>query len=175
MVRIILRSLPERFYYKVAAIEEARGLKSLTKNELIDTLRTFEMGLRENKSYKKKNLAFKISWSNDVDKDNPNLQEMAESITLLTRLFNKKFNKRKKSEGSSSTIPTEKNKSDKSPKCFECGWYGHIKRERANLFKYQKINKNFFDVSNSDNETEESGHEESEENDHIVHVAIMDL
>lgn len=91
-------------------------------------------------------MASKASRSDNVDEVDPDLLEIAESIALLTIKL------------SSSTNSTEKNKSDKGPKCYECGGYAHIKRECANLFMYQKISKSGFDVSNSDNGTEKSDH-----------------
>lgn len=43
----ILRSLPERFDMKVIVIEEARDLSSIKVDELISSLRTFEMFINE--------------------------------------------------------------------------------------------------------------------------------
>lgn len=63
LVRKILSSLSEKFDYKVTAIEEAqdRDLDVVTANELIRSLRTFEMEIRFNMAKKKKTMAFKAS------------------------------------------------------------------------------------------------------------------
>lgn len=54
MVRKILRSLSERFDYKVVAIEEASDLDPYSSNDLFSTLLIFEMGMHDNKSAKNK-------------------------------------------------------------------------------------------------------------------------
>lgn len=53
VVRKILRSLPERFNYKVAALEKTRDLDNYSFGDLIATLRIFEMGLCFSKTGKK--------------------------------------------------------------------------------------------------------------------------
>ena len=52
LVRKTLRSLPERFAYKVAAIEEARDLNTMSLKELMGSLQTFELNLKMNKKKK---------------------------------------------------------------------------------------------------------------------------
>ena len=46
LVRKALRSLPKRFAYKVTAIEEAKNVQKMKLEELIGSLRTFEMNLQ---------------------------------------------------------------------------------------------------------------------------------
>ena len=59
LVRKTLRSLPKRFAYKVTAIEEAKDVRKMKLEELIGSLRTFEMNLEEEKGDKKsKGIAF---------------------------------------------------------------------------------------------------------------------
>lgn len=174
MVRKILRSLPERFNYNVAAIKEARDLD--THSELISTLQTFEMGLRENKAGKKNNLAFKVS---KVDDEDLHINELVQNIAFLTRKF-QKFTKGKKYVGSSSNPQKEKNKTERKDNfekglgCYECEGYEHIRSECANLFKYQNTSKKAFHASHNDDETNESDHDEYEEETYIAKVAIQD-
>ena len=52
LVRKTLRSLPERFAYKVTAIEEARDVSTMKLDELIGSLQTFELNLKQNKKEK---------------------------------------------------------------------------------------------------------------------------
>ena len=49
LVRKTLRSLPERFAYKVAAIEEAKDVDSMKLDELMGSLRTFELKFKKDK------------------------------------------------------------------------------------------------------------------------------
>ena len=49
LVRKTLRSLPERFAYKIAAIEEARDVQNMRLDELMESLQTFEFNLKMNK------------------------------------------------------------------------------------------------------------------------------
>ena len=56
LVRKTLRYLPEGFAYKVATIEEARDLNTMSLKELIGSLQTFELNLKMNK--KEKSIAF---------------------------------------------------------------------------------------------------------------------
>ncbi|XP_024019817.1 uncharacterized protein LOC112091153 [Morus notabilis] len=56
LVSKTLRSLPQRFAYKVTAIEEAKNVQAMRLDELMGSLRTFEMNLDQNK--KEKETAF---------------------------------------------------------------------------------------------------------------------
>ncbi|MDD0213341.1 hypothetical protein PSY81_23325, partial [Shigella flexneri] len=61
LVRKTLRSLPKRFAYKVTAIEEAKDVRKMKLEELIGSLRTFEMNLDEEKGDKKSTgIAFQV-------------------------------------------------------------------------------------------------------------------
>ena len=61
IVRKVLRSLPERFYAKITAIEELKYI------ELVGNLQTYELGLtRIGKSSKSKGMTLKAK-SNDTD------------------------------------------------------------------------------------------------------------
>lgn len=74
----------------------------MTVNELIGSLRMFEMGLRENKVVKKKDMAFKTLYHDPNNDDvSDNYQDMPEALALLTRNFNKWHNKKHINNGDS--------------------------------------------------------------------------
>ena len=49
LIRKVLRTLLERFAYKSASIGEAKNFETMKLKELIGSLRTFEMELKEDK------------------------------------------------------------------------------------------------------------------------------
>ena len=67
LVRKTLRSLPERFTYKVIAIEEAQDVSAMRLDELIGSLQTFEMSLKQKKKYKSIALHPKVQDSSDEE------------------------------------------------------------------------------------------------------------
>ena len=95
LVRKTLRSLPERFAYKVAAIEEARDVQNMRLDELMGSLQTFELNLKMNK--KDKSIAFQANHHESSNEGNDS-DDNDESLVLLTKNFNrflKKMNKKK--------------------------------------------------------------------------------
>ena len=96
LVRKTLRSLPERFTYKVAAIEEARDVQNMRLDELMGSLQTFELNLKMNK--KDKSIAFQTDHHHESSDESNNSDDNDESLVLLTKKFNKflkKMNKKK--------------------------------------------------------------------------------
>ncbi|XP_012852712.1 PREDICTED: uncharacterized protein LOC105972316 [Erythranthe guttata] len=57
LVRKVLRSLTDRFAYKITAIEEANNIDELHLDELIENLKTFENKLSMSRMDKERNLA----------------------------------------------------------------------------------------------------------------------
>ena len=58
IVRKVLRSLPERFHAKIAAIEESKDIDKILLTELVGNLQTYELGLtRIGKGTKSKSTA----------------------------------------------------------------------------------------------------------------------
>ena len=58
IVRKVLRSLPERFHFKITAIEESKDIDKIPLTELVGNLQTYELGLsRIGKSRKGKSMA----------------------------------------------------------------------------------------------------------------------
>ncbi|GAA0164800.1 hypothetical protein LIER_20350 [Lithospermum erythrorhizon] len=112
LVRKVLRTLPKRFGHKVTAIEEAQDLTTMSLDELIGNLATFEISLNEGDSSKKKSIALKVS-SEDV-----NDEDLGETINMLTKFFNKtlkRFNKKPFSGGVNSSITDRNNNMWKKP------------------------------------------------------------
>ena len=90
IVRKVLRSLPERFHAKIAAIEESKDIDKIPLTELIGNLQTYELGLsRIGKSGKGKSMALK-SKSSDTDESSDD--EDSKMKSYITRQF-KKFMK----------------------------------------------------------------------------------
>ena len=91
LVRKTLRSLPKRFAYKVTAIEEAKDVQNMKLDELMGSLRTFEMNLEEEKGDKKpKGIAFQAESRDDKsiehwDEDD----DIAETMALMSKNFSK--------------------------------------------------------------------------------------
>jgi inorganic pyrophosphatase len=68
LVQKILKSLPNRFNSKVSAIEEIIDLKTLTLDQLIGTLTTYEMRITKGKSTTRE-AYFKVEKNTDSDID----------------------------------------------------------------------------------------------------------
>ncbi|XP_024026995.1 uncharacterized protein LOC112093201 [Morus notabilis] len=93
LVRKTLRSLPEKFAYKVAAIEEA--VDSMKLDELMGSLRTFELKFKKDK--KENGMTFRSgveSQSNQEESEDEG--ELEESLARLTKNFKKILKKMKK-------------------------------------------------------------------------------
>ncbi|XP_073017944.1 uncharacterized protein [Primulina eburnea] len=112
LVNKVLRSLPERFNVKVCAIEESKDTSTINLDELMSSLRTFEMNLDLQRKDKGKTIAFEASTesydeilqiSKEVDKSD--LGE--ESISLFTKKFGDylKTMREKKIIGQKSELP----------------------------------------------------------------------
>lgn len=92
LVRKVLRSLPKRFIYKVTAIEEAKDISTMKLEELMGSLRTFEMNFEMNDEHqntepKTKGIALKADLSNENGGSEE--EELARTISLLANFFSK--------------------------------------------------------------------------------------
>ncbi|XP_024030940.1 uncharacterized protein LOC112094406 [Morus notabilis] len=101
LVSKTLRSLPQRFAYKVIAIEEAKNTQTIRLDELMGSLKTFEMNLSQNKKEKEisQGIAFQAEVKDNVEEEDEDLEE---SLARLTKNFNRSecantLKKRKKS------------------------------------------------------------------------------
>ncbi|XP_057775493.1 uncharacterized protein LOC130994468 [Salvia miltiorrhiza] len=176
LVRKVMRALPERFDYKLTAIDEARDISDMKLEELIGSLRTFEMNLRPERTEKKKSIAF-VADSGNSKKGSTKYDsdDLIESLALFTKKFGKAFNKfKKRNDGgrgfqNAKSFQLSQGKKDQGSasksgiQCYECHGYGHIQAECANtLKKLNKENKSY-NVSLSDDETDDSGSESEDE------------
>ena len=87
IVRIVLRSLPERFHAKITTIEESKDIDKIPLTELVGNLQTYELGLsRIGKSGKGKSMALKAK-SSDIDESSDD--EDSKMKSYITRQFKK--------------------------------------------------------------------------------------
>ena len=110
LVRKALRSLPKRFAYKVTAIKEAKGVQKMKLEELIGSLRTFEMKLEEEKDGKKaQGVAFQVkSHVKETDSiyDDDDLVESIAKIIKRLNKINRSGSRSRNPSGVSSSVPT---------------------------------------------------------------------
>ncbi|XP_057790804.1 uncharacterized protein LOC131007909 [Salvia miltiorrhiza] len=176
LVRKVMRALPERFDYKLTAIDEARDVSDMKLEELIGSLRTFEMNLRPERSEKKKSIAFVAdSGNNKKDSTKFDSDDLVESLALFTKNFGKAFNKYRKNNMGNKGFQNAKSfqlsqgKKDQGSasrsgiQCHECHGYGHIQAECANTLKKQKKHNKSYNASLSNDETDDSGSESEDE------------
>ena len=102
LVRKTLRSLPDRFADKVAAIEEAKDVNTMMLDELMGSLQTFELNLKQNK--KEKNITFRAEEKDSVDEGKSSDDE---ALVLLIKNFNNFLQKMNKRKNQSSTRTTK--------------------------------------------------------------------
>ena len=112
IVRKILRSLSERFYAKITAIEEVKDIDQIPLTELVGNLQTYEMGLGlVGKCGKSGNLALKgIKEEIEDFEDEDNDED--DDLTFITDEIIKLLQFRKKDKGK----PPRKSKSSRKGK-----------------------------------------------------------
>ena len=94
--RKVLRSLPERFHAKIAAIEDSKDIDSIPLTELVGNLQTYELGLtRIEKGSKSKSMALKAK-TNEIDESYDD--EDSKIKSFITWQF-KKFMKNANAKG----------------------------------------------------------------------------
>ena len=117
LVQKTLRSLPKRFAYKVTVIEEPNDVQNMKLEELMGSLRTFEMNLEEEGDKKSKGIAFHAeSQDEQIEEPGDEDDDLAETMTILSKNFSKvlnRFNRNNKagvrnrdSGGGSTGVPT---------------------------------------------------------------------
>ncbi|GAV87469.1 UBN2 domain-containing protein [Cephalotus follicularis] len=129
MVRKILRCLPKSWMPKVTAIEEAKDLNILPLEELLGSLMTHEMTIKnhedeeEQDKKKKKVIAFKSSTPDSSE------EESDDKMALITRRFKKYLAKKKfGNKQFKKTFPSKSETKKEEIICFECNKPGHYKR-----------------------------------------------
>ncbi|KAG9447556.1 hypothetical protein H6P81_013684 [Aristolochia fimbriata] len=162
-VQKVLRSLTEKFAVKVAAIEECKDLDTLKYDDLMGSLRSYEMNIdakKKRKENEEASIALQVSKKESVTTPSTAVttEELEEKIALLTRGFNKafkRFGKRTISGNINRSRDYTPAKDDstrkkKSIQCHECEGFGHVRSECSSK------RKNSYAISWSDDETEES-------------------
>ena len=122
LVRKILRFLPRNWEAKVTAIQEAKDLKTLSLDELMGNLQTYELrrnSQQQEETKKDRGLALKI-----MEEDSSDLNE--DDMAMFLRKF-KKFVK-KTTTGTKQKQPSrsKNNDRDQYTGCFKCGKKDHI-------------------------------------------------
>ncbi|GAV71242.1 zf-CCHC domain-containing protein/UBN2 domain-containing protein [Cephalotus follicularis] len=172
MVRKILRCLPKSWMPKVIAIEEAKDLNTLPLEELLGSLMTHEMTIKnheddeEQDKKKKKVIAFKSSTADSSEEDSDD--EMA----LITRRF-KKFLAKKKfgSKNLKKSTPSKSETKKEEIICFECNKPGHYKSDCPRLKKAKETIKKKRAMLATWSDSDESSSEE-EENQEVAQLAL---
>ncbi|KAH6780249.1 hypothetical protein C2S52_011486 [Perilla frutescens var. hirtella] len=172
-------AISEEFAYKVMAIEEAKNVSKMKLQELMGSLRTFEMGLTDEEIVQKKSIVFQAGSSSDVPSNVSDKNDLTESIALLTKNF-LKFVKRYEKSSQNNSVKNRFSKprrskdedsieeKQKEVKYRECGGLGHYQAECANTLK--KKNKSYSStLSESDDPDDSRSDEECVSN----HIAFM--
>ncbi|XP_024023122.1 uncharacterized protein LOC112092104 [Morus notabilis] len=150
LVSKTLRSLSQRFAFNVTTIEEAKNTETIRLDELMGSLRTFEMNLSQNKKEKgiSQGIVFQAEVEDNVEEEN---EDLAESLAQLTKNFNKK--------NKGATNSSNDKKKNREIQCRECDGYGHIQSECANTLKKRKksLNVTWSDEDSKGNQ-EDDGH-----------------
>ncbi|XP_059638584.1 uncharacterized protein LOC132280843 [Cornus florida] len=160
LARKILRSLPKKWDAKANAIKEAHNLNTLELEELLGSLLTWEITLkdREGDHHRKKEIALKVS---QMEKEVSGNENENDDLALITQSFKrfihrKEFNKGRFKKGESSN---EQGKRD-SPTYFHCGKPGHFKAD-YHAYKEEKKKKRAMQATWEDDDS--NGSESDEE------------
>ncbi|GMN63713.1 hypothetical protein TIFTF001_032785 [Ficus carica] len=100
-----------------------------------------KMNLKHNK--KEKSIALQAEVQNSIDEDDiDDKEDLTETVTSLTKNFNKIMNRKKNfsksnnfQKGKAAVNLFESNKKSKGIQCHECEGFGHIRSECANTLK----------------------------------------
>ncbi|KAG9453136.1 hypothetical protein H6P81_006040 [Aristolochia fimbriata] len=171
-VQKVLRSLTEKFAVKVAAIEECKDLDTLRYDDLLGSLRSYEMNIEAKKKCKEKekgetSVALQVSRNESVTTPSSSVtvEELNEKIALLTRGFNRVFKKFGKRNNPSYTnrsrdytpAKDESTRKKKGIQCHECEGFGHVQSECPSR------RKNSYAISCSDDDSEDSSSDGDEQ------------
>ncbi|CAM8934657.1 unnamed protein product [Rhodiola kirilowii] len=167
----ILRSLPPRFAMKVTAIEEMHDITKLKLDELMGSLRTYEIN-RDFQTSEQKGIALKA----DMMEDKLDAGCTTEQLAMMAQNFGRmvrKINRRGPEQGQSSSTgyrnwkssrprssDSRQDSSDKEKEeiqCHACKGFGHIASQCANTLMKRKAMVASF--SDSDSEEEKEGGE----------------
>ena len=145
LVRKILRSLPLVWHTKATMIEDSKNLSTLTLEELIGSLMTYELNMQrsEPESKKSKGIALKASShkQNSTSEDDSGLEDDEAQLDLLTRRMKKFFKKCRLAFSSNGKRSRKKSHTrgisskEKEVLCYECKRPGHMRGECLEMLK----------------------------------------
>ena len=152
IVRMILRSLPERFHAKITTIEESKNLDFIPLIELIRNLQTYELGLaRVHKGGKGKNMALKTKNDDNDESFNDDDTKLKSYITRQFKKFIKNANVKASDKDCKQTTFSQYKSQDNGkreskdagqgngvpagPKCYKCHGFRHMKQECPTYLK----------------------------------------
>ncbi|CAM8895987.1 unnamed protein product [Rhodiola kirilowii] len=166
----VLRSLPPRFAMKVTAIEEMHDITTLKLDELMGSLRTYEINL-DFQTGEEKGIALKADMTEDKLDSGCTTEQLAMMAQNFGRMV-RKINRRGPEQGQSSSTgyrnwkssrprstDSRQDLSDKGKEeiqCHECKVFGHIASQCANTFMKKKAMVASFSDSESDKEKGET-------------------
>ncbi|CAM8986471.1 unnamed protein product [Rhodiola kirilowii] len=166
----VLRSLPPRFAMKVTAIEEMHDITTLKLDELMGSLRTYEIN-HDFQTREEKGIALKA----DITEDKLDSGCTTEQLAMMAQNFGRmvwKINRHVSEQGQSSSTgyrnwkssrprstDSRQDLSDKGKEeiqCHECKGFGHIASQCANTLMKKKAMVASFSDSESDEEKGET-------------------
>ncbi|CAM8997375.1 unnamed protein product [Rhodiola kirilowii] len=166
----VLRSLPPRFAMKVTAIEEMHDISKLKLDELIGSLRTYEIN-HDFQPGDVKGIALKADMTEDKLDGGCTTEQLAMMAQNFGRMV-RKINRRGPEQGQSSSAGFRNWKSGRSRssdirqdssdkgreeiQCHECKGFGHIASQCANTLMKKKAMVASFSDSESDEEKGET-------------------
>ncbi|CAM8954423.1 unnamed protein product [Rhodiola kirilowii] len=166
----VLRSLPPRFAMKVTAIEEMHDISKLKLDELMGSLRTYEIN-HDFQPGDVKGIALKADISGDKLDGGCTTEQLAMMAQNFGRMV-RKINRRGPEQGQSSSTGFRNWTSDRSRssdirqdssekgkeeiQCHECKGFGHIASQCANTLMKKKAMVASFSDSESDEEKGET-------------------
>ena len=173
-VKKLLRCLPPSWDPKVTAIEEAKDVKTLPLEELLGSLLTHELTMKQRQieevEKKKKSIAFKLSIKENekfLEEEEETSNDEDEDIALLSRKIGKLLRNRKLRRNGN-FIKRDASKGERGERqrreqivCYECKKPGHIKYD-CPLLKIGRSKKKAMKATWDDSDESESEKEDNE-------------
>ncbi|XP_075483565.1 uncharacterized protein LOC142523718 [Primulina tabacum] len=165
LVSKVLRSLPERFNIKICAIDEAKDTSQMPLEDLISSLRTFEMNLDMQKKEQGEDNCYKPRMTHTMNSfkfpKKSIILIFAKTLSPLSQRNSQQFQPWNDGKGQSNARKYD------SVQCRECQGFGHYANECANILRKNKG----YNVSLSDEESDE----EEKSNDEDNHTSLNAL
>ncbi|XP_012855802.1 PREDICTED: uncharacterized protein LOC105975173 [Erythranthe guttata] len=165
-------SMPDRFAYKITAIEEASDVDSLRLEDLIGNLQTFENKLNISRMDKERKIALQTVSDTTASVSAAPMTALEVKLTKSMSLIAKNFGKFVKRNGHPTNFErkprtsTDKPEVKKGIRCRECHGYGHIQAECANTLKKQRKSlATTWSDDNSDSDDESEASDDDTNND----------